>query len=782
MTPSRRRFLHHGAAGLATLGLMGQARAAQNAPATRPATTPGGGAASGVVPLVAGWTFAGKIGDDSAQPVTVTLPHCVTELSWAGWEPADWEHRWQYRKTFDRPAAPAGGRVFLEFDGVMTGCAPTLNGQSLPEHLGGYLPFSYEITDLLRDGENELEVVVDGRWLDVPPNGAEGGAHRVDYLQPAGIYREVRLRVVPETFVADVFAKPVDVLGDGRRLDVRCAVDNAAALADDAELVVELRDGDRTIARQTKGVGKGEATLTLSDLGQVELWDLDSPKLYDVVTTLRAAGRAVHEHRARVGFREARFENDGFYLNGRHLNLFGVNRHQTFPYAGMAMPRRAQRKDAELLKRELNCNAVRCSHYPQSEHFLDACDELGMLVFEEIPGWQYLGDKAWRELAVRDVEVMIRRGRNRPSIVTWGVRINESRNAPALYKRTLALARELDDSRPTHGAMVGGLHSIDGYFQDVFTYNDYQHTEDGAFLRPPLAGIPYIVTEAVGSLSGPHFYRRVDPMSVQQRQAELHAQVHHQAAGDRRHLGMIAWSGIDYQSKTGFVDNHMKRNGVLDTFRVPKPGAAIYQSQCDPKVRPVIQPAFYWDFGDVLRRDNPGKHAMICSNCDRLELHVGNRRRSQTALPDVQRFGHLRYPPTFAELDPDFNDNPELRIEGYVGDEKVIERTFSSDRSADELAVTADDDRIAADGIDATRVVFRVVDKYGNPRPYVRGDVTLALDGPGELIGESPFAFEANGGVGAVWLRGRAGEPGELRLAVDHPQFGARTATVRTAS
>ena len=748
------------------------------------------------MPLVDGWQFGGRavegctaVDFDDAAFREVTVPHCVADLSWGDWEPDAWEDVFIYRRHFEHPAAAGdGSRVFLDFEGVLTGTRPTLNGRDLPEHLGGYLPFSYEITDLLRDGENVLAVVVDGRWLDVPPCGSPRGTVGVDYLQPAGICREVSLRVVPRTFVADLFAKPVDVMKDTRRVQVRCEIDGAepAKVPGAARLDVRLRDGDRTLARGSTPVtldtaGLAVADVTLADLGEVKLWDLDNPKMYDVVATLSVGDRPVHDCKVRVGFREAEFGIDGFRLNGRKIELFGLNRHQTFPYMGMSAPARAQRKDAELLKSVLNCNAVRTSHYPQSRHFLDACDELGLLVFEEIAGWQYIGDEAWQELAVRDVETMIRRDRNRPSIITWGVRINESRNNLPLYTRTRELARGMDDSRPTHGAMVGGLHSKKDYVQDVFAYNDYQHTDEGATLRPPLEGIPYVVTEAIGSLSGPHFYMRIDPGSVQQRQAELHAQVHHQSAGNDRILGVLAWSGIDYQSQTGWTRNHMKRNGVLDTFRVPKPGAAIYQSQIDPRVRPVNEPAFYWDFGPASPPNGPGIGAMIGSNCDRLVVTIGGR-RPREVRPDRDRYGNLAYPPFTVDLSFDASDRPDLKIEGYVGDDLVLTREFSADPAGDALLVEADDARIAADGSDATRVVFRAVDKYGAARPFEQGRVTLSLDGPGTIVGQNPFDFSANGGVGAVWLRGLAGEPGTLRLTASHPRLGRSTAEVQAVT
>jgi beta-galactosidase len=168
-----------------------------------------------------------------------------------------------------------------------------------------------------------------------------------------------------------------------------------------------------------ENAGKTEVAPTLSKPGNVTLWDVATPRLYDAVTTLSIDGKPVHDYRVTVGFREARFEVDGFFLNGKRFQLFGLNCHELYPYVGSAMPRRVLRRDAEILRREFNCNVVRCSHYPQSEAFLDACDELGLMVWEEMPGWQYLGDEAWKELALRDVREMVTRDRNHPAIVIW---------------------------------------------------------------------------------------------------------------------------------------------------------------------------------------------------------------------------------------------------------------------------------------------------------------------------------------------------------------------------
>ena len=280
---------------------------------------------------------------------------------------------------------------------------PVINGHPLAQHLGGYLPSHYEITDWLKSGDNVLAVVVDSRWSNVPPEGSPDGPKSIDYLEPGGIFRPVCLRAVPPVFISDVFAKPMKVLDADRRIDVTCSIDAAAILATPGQIQVELKDGSRTIARtqQTLPIenpGRSEVTLTLSNLGNVALWDVDTPRLYDVVTTLSVDGRPVHDYRVRTGLRDARFEVDGFFLNGRRFKLFGLDRHELFPYVGFAMPRRVMRRDAEILRHEFNCNAVRCSHYPQSEAFLDACDELGLMVWEETPGWQYLGRRGMERI------------------------------------------------------------------------------------------------------------------------------------------------------------------------------------------------------------------------------------------------------------------------------------------------------------------------------------------------------------------------------------------------
>jgi beta-galactosidase len=312
----------------------------------------------------------------------------------------------------------------------------------------------------------------------------------------------------------------------------------------------------------------------------------------------------------------------------------------------------------------------------------------------------------------------------------------------------------------------------------VFSFNDYSPRRSPTApptLRPPRTGVPYLVSEAIGSLVGHPHYRRVDPVAVQADQALLHAWVHELAAADPRYCGLLGWCGFDYPSGWYHSVDGVKYPGVIDVFRIPKLGAAFYQSQVDPSVRPVIEPAFYWDFGPHTPH-GPGCRATIWSNCDRLVLHMAGH-HPRTLHPDRELFPHLAHPPFTTDLTV-HHGQPDLRIDGYVGEHVVLRRHFSADPTLDQLTCDADDDTLVADGADATRVMVRAVDRYGAPRPYVTGPVTIAITGPAVLIGDNPFDFAAAGGAGAVWLRTIRGLTGQVVLSASHPDLGTEETTV----
>ncbi|MEV5716662.1 glycoside hydrolase family 2 TIM barrel-domain containing protein [Amycolatopsis mediterranei] len=716
-----------------------------------------------------------ELGFDEIDLAPVQLPHCVTPLSWTGWDPASWQDRWIYRKHF---TATTTERHTARFDGVMTNAEVHLNGRLVATHEGGYLPFEVALPDVVA-GDNVLAVVVDGRWaLDVPPNlPRDEGPSVIDFYQPAGIYRPATVGAVPRVRLADVFARPVDVLSPGRSLHLTCTLDVPVV----GQVTASVLQAGRELARGGAPVRGTTVEFDVGGLGAVRLWDVDDPALCEVVVTVQSGKHTLDQRVVRTGFRDARFTPDGFFLNGRRLKLFGLNRHQWYPFAGGAMPDRVQRRDAEILRRELNCTMVRCSHYPQSSAFLDACDELGLLVWEEIPGWGHVGDDAWQRRNLADVEGMVVRDRNHPSIVVWGTRVNEANGTTAMYQRTGQLARQLDPSRPTSGALASPtLGRFAGSDVEILAYNDYTARRGVPFrLRPPRPGVPYLVTETIGTLAGARAYRRTDAPGVRQQQAELHAKAHDLAAADDRYCGLLAWCAFDYPSGWQRAVGGSKYAGVSDIFRIPKPAAAFYASQADPRGRAVVEPGFAWDF--TAQPAGPGPGATIWSNCDRLLLFLDDRPAGEARSRRAD-FPHLRYPPFAADLVVPKGRRPELRIDGYVGERLVVSRRFSGDRASDVLSCVPDDPELRADGSDATRVVVAAVDRFGTLRAGTAGEVRLTLTGPGELIGDPALDFGATGGAAAVWLRPFAGSPSTLTLTARHQTLGSATASVRVTA
>jgi beta-galactosidase len=697
---------------------------------------------------------------DDSSFARVSVPHTNLRVPWHSFDEKSYEFVSVYRRRFRLPAEARGRRVFVDFEGVMTASTVWLNGVRLGEYKGGFTPFSFELTPHIDfDRDNVLVVEVDSNERpDIPPFG-----HEVDYLTFGGIYREVSLRIVSPTFIENIFAQPRDVLSGHPALDVQCFLESAnKALEPGLSLEVALYDGERLVAKTTQEVpasgddGNASRTLHLDQLEGIELWNLRSPKLYRVeVRLLRGATLLDHDSR-RIGFREARFTPQGFSLNGTVIKLRGLDRHQTFPWVGQAMPGRVQRRDAIILRKNLHCNIVRTSHYPQSRRFLDACDEIGLLVLEEIPGWQHIGDQAWQDIAVDNVSRMVRRDWNHPSIILWGVRINESRDNHDFYTRTNAVAHQLDPTRQT-----GGIRNFQEseFLEDVFTMNDF-----GWPLKPPNHPL-YLNTEFVG-----HTYptKTIDNIERLREHTIRHARVHDQLASNAQYAGGIAWCAFDYNTHSNFGSgDRICYHGVTDIFREPKPAAGFYRSQCDPDEEIVLAPSFHWARGD----ESIGfTKALVSSNCDHLKFYVSGTLVAE-ADPDRAQFAHLKYAPFSANLSNIRADWGDLRIDGFIQGKLVISRTLSGKGVDQKFTLLPDDTTLAADGADTTRVVLRVTDEFDAIRPFAADAVRFELTGPAELIGDNPFALI--GGTGAIWIRATE-QPGKVRLTAHHPYLGAQ--------
>jgi beta-galactosidase len=728
-----------------------------------------------VLPMNRNWRYSrtfvdgahSKDFDDSGFD-RIVIPHTNVRLPWHGFDEKTYELVSLYRRRFKLPVAAHGKRVFVDFEGVMTASTLWINGQKLGEYKGGYTPFSFDLTPHLDfDGENVLAVDVDStERADIPPFGYE-----IDYLTFGGIYREVSLRIVPATFIENVFVRPRDVLSAGPSVDVDCFVQHLEPSKDILTIDVELFDGQRVIAKASQQVASSAAateplphTLRLDHLNGIALWDLENHKLYSARVRLRHGSQLLDEDSRRFGFRKAEFTDHGFELNGKVIKLRGLDRHQTFPWVGQAMPGRVQRRDADILRNKLKCNIVRTSHYPQSRHFLDACDEMGLLVLEEIPGWQHIGDQAWQDISVDNVRRMIRRDWNHPSIILWGVRINESRDNHDFYIRTNALAHQLDPSRQT-----GGIRYFQEseFLEDVFTMNDF-----GFPLKPP--NHPrYLNTEFVG-----HTYptKTIDQVERLTEHTIRHARIHDQLASNPQYAGGIGWCAFDYNTHGNFGSgDRICYHGVTDIFREPKPAAGFYKSQCDPAEEIVLEPAFHWARGDASIGFSK---AVVCSNCDHLKFYIDDKLIADVD-PDRTQFAHLRYAPFVLEMGELFHKWGDLRLEGYIQGKQVISKNFSGRGVDTKFMLLPDDTELIADGADSTRVVLRVTDEFGAVQPFANDAIRFEITGPGEIIGDNPFSLI--GGTGAVWIRARE-TSGKVTLTANHPYLGAQRVEITIAS
>lgn len=701
--------------------------------------------------------------DDSSFE-NVMLPHANKNIPYNYFDEKDYQFVSCYRKHFTIEDKYSKNGLFIDFEGVMTYAKCFVNGEYVGEHKGGYTPFSIDITDkALFNEDNVLTVMVDSTERnDIPPFG-----HTIDYLCYGGIYREVTLRIVDDIHISHSFIRTENVLSDNKTLETDVYISSKIS----ADIIVEIKLLDKennvfgTIEKNIEvSTGDTVKTISLNGLTNIKLWDIDSPNLYNVSISLKKDNEVIDTREERIGFRTAEFTERGFYLNNRHLNLVGLNRHQAFPYVGYAMPKRAQEKDAEILK-DLGLNIVRTSHYPQSRHFLNRCDEIGLLVLEEIPGWQHIGDEAWKEVACENVREMITRDYNHPSIIIWGVRINESRDDHDFYVKTNEIAHNLDTTRQT-----GGIRCISDseLLEDVYTMNDFDiHQRRQQSITGLDHLVPYMVTEKIG-----HTYptKRFDKEERLINHANRHLNAHNETYLDSTISGLICWCAFDYNTHYDFGSgDRICYHGVMDMFRIPKLAAATYRSQKDPKVEPVLEPGTIWANGE---RDGGGISPIIVyTNCEKVDMYIEDK-YIDCYLPDKETYRGLVHPPVIIDANVSTWGSSwgDVRFVGYVGNKEVIEKQFCKNPIATELIGIADDDTLNSGDWDTTRIVYKCVDQKGNILAFINEFIELDVEGPAEIIG--PDKVSLIGGCIGIWIK-TTGEKGEIIIKTESSRFSA---------
>lgn len=639
-----------------------------------------------------------------------------------------------YRKMFVMPSAFEGKRLFIHFEGV-TGCAAAFfNGKPVCAHKGGFTPFSCEITDLVKRGDNLLTVVVDSTEReDTPPFGGQ-----IDIPCSGGIYREVRLEAVDEISIKEFTAVPVFANGDWS-IDIKGSLisDKGAGFT-----FYLFDDKDKKISAKYYSCS-GSDFACLWDLPcDVEEWSCKSPKLY----TLKIALNSGDEVSVRLGFRRAAFRADGFYLGEEKLMLIGLSRHQNYPTVCSALPRSAQILDADLLH-ELGCNIVSTSHCPPSRHFLDRCDELGILVIEDLPAYGHIGGKEWKDTLCDNLSELIRRDISHPSIVLWNIRIEDAPDDSQLDKRLAALARELDSTR-----QLGGLHDSHGIteIEDVFLYKDYSHNGDNPGLERKKnvvksKNIPYVVAAHSGqTIPARSFDREAIPLE----QALRHAKVLDAAYGEQDICAVIGTCLSDFSAGKGLgFANQLCACGVTDFARVKKLAAYVYKAQaCDEPLLKISSDLAPDERGDVW----------AVTNCDEVKLYIGGT-ESGTYQPDRKFFPNLPHPPIFiGDSDRLFSGLETIVFEG-IKDGKAVTSVTIEPVKRTSLRISVSSSHLHHnDTYDVARIELEAIDQNGNRLRYCSDAVNIECDGSMEVIGSKLFSLE--GGAAALYVRTKGGK------------------------
>ena len=601
-----------------------------------------------------GWQFKQEYDEALLHPEytgeyeSVELPHTVVTTPFHYFDESIYQMVSGYRKVIFAKNEWREKQVRLTVEAAAHQAEVYINGVKIKEHDCGYTAFSVDLAPYLKwEEENVLVIRVDSREsLNQPPFGKV-----IDYMTYGGIYREVYLDVLDKTYIEDVFIKTKRLSATEYELSAEI---DCLQLKDDV-VKVTLLDGETTL---------GELVHPWQSIQNITEWHPEHPKLYTLHAELIRGIEVVDCVEVRFGFREAVFREDGFYLNGEKFKLRGLNRHQSYPYVGYAMPESVQKFDADLIKEELGLNAVRTSHYPQSQHFIDRCDELGLLVFTEIPGWQFVGGEEWKQKAIKNTEDMVLQYRNHPSIILWGVRINESMDVEDFYKETNRVAHELDETRQTSGVRFVQKSQL---LEDVYAYNDFSHSGANAGCVKKKVSTPnvkkgYLISEYNGHMFPTKSFDSEDHVTEHMLR---HARVMNAYYGEPDIAGGFGWCMFDYNTHKDFGSgDRICYHGVMDMFRNKKLAGDLYYAQQDKE--PVLRISSSMDIGE--HEAGMLKEIYAVTNADSVRIYKNNKFVTEMSV-SKKEFGNLPHGP--------------IRIDDFVGELLETEEHFPKKKARD---------------------------------------------------------------------------------------------------
>ncbi|MGM9489283.1 beta-galactosidase GalA [Ideonella sp. YS5] len=629
-----------------------------------------------------------------------------------------------YRRELSIPASAQGKRMTLEFDGVFRDSVVWVNGHYLRHEASGYSSFRVDITDYLHyGGHNVVAVRVDATTQ-------EGW-----WYEGAGIYRHVWLTQT-ESLHVDYSGTFVRATVNGNRAEVAVdtTVRNDGQAAESFTLEHELLDPEgRSVARATVPARHvaADATADVSATLRVNsprLWSLQTPQLYRLATLVRRGGQVVDRYETPFGIRTLRFDPDkGFFLNGQHVKLHGTNNHQDHAGIGIALPDGMHEVRLKMLK-AMGVNAIRSAHHPATPELLQACDRLGVLVLDE---HRMMGTAP----QIRDeLERMVRRDRNHPSIVLWSVgneewAIENTEIGTRLARQMQAIVKRMDPTRPaTLAASSSGQAEGTSVGSEVLGFNyKAQHDIDAMHRRFPDRAV--VVTEE-GLTHATRGIYADDPAHV------------HIAAYDRRSggestasleqawrfnaerpyiAGMFVWTGFDYRGETtpfGWPAIS-SQFGMMDTTGALKDSG--YYLKAAWTDQPMVHLLPHWNWPG---REGQPIDVRAYANTEEVELLLNGRPLGRKRM---ERHGHLQWSVPY--------EPGSLTARGFQAGKVVAEETVATTGDGKAVRLTVDRSRIRADGTDVAVVSVEVVDAEGRVVPTAQQRIAFEVSGSARLIG-----------------------------------------------
>lgn len=676
-----------------------------------------------------------------------------------------------YRKHFTPDAALKGKKLFLHFEAIMGKSKVFVNGKLLTEHFGGYLPVIADVTDVLDwNGDNVIAV-----WADNSddPSYPPGKAQDVlDYTYFGGIYRDCWLIAHNNVFITDpnyenevaggglfvAFGKVSDALAEVQlKIHVRNATKNP--FSGRVEYMLLQPDGTEVARLSDKiQVKVGRAT-TVSDrmpVKQPMLWTPSTPTLYNLlVRVLDKEGNVIDGYRRRIGIRSIEFKGkDGFYLNGRPYGkpLIGANRHQDFAVVGNAVANSIHWQDAKKLK-DVGMEIIRNAHCPQDPAFMDACDELGLFVIVNTPGWQFWNDAPeFAQRVYSDIRNVVRRDRNHPSVWLWEPILNETWYPADFAKNT----RDIVDAEYPYPYCYSGSDSEARGHENFPVYFAHPANMQDASkeIDPTKTYFTREWGDNVDDWSSHNSPSRVarnwgeQPMRVQ---AQHYACPYYPVTSydvlykqSPQHVGGCLWHSFDHQR--GYHPDPFY-GGLMDVFRQPKYSYYMFMAQ-----RPAVKndrnagsgPMVY-----IAHEMTPfsGKDVTVYSNCDEVRLTFNKGGKTYTYKKDKNRPGMPSPVITFPDVydfmvDKAFSrtqkqDDVYLLAEGLIDGKVVATHKVVPARRPEKILLWMDNEGtdLKADGSDFVTVVAAVADKNGNIKRLNNYNIRFSIEGEGRLLG-----------------------------------------------